>query len=68
MSRISKTVEQVDEAVLEEAAKVLGTDTPGDTVNAALREVVRARAAGRYVEYLKERPDAPDAPREDAWR
>ena len=37
----SITVENVDDEQLAQAASMLGTDSPQDTVNQALREVVR---------------------------
>lgn len=65
---MSKTVKETDESSLEQAAAVLGTENPKDTVNAALREVVRARLVNKYVTYLKERSSEElEAAREQAW-
>ena len=51
---MAKTVIDIDEAALAEAAEFLGTSTKKDTVNTALREVVlrlrRARGLARLVE------------------
>lgn len=66
---MSQTVDHVDDASLAEAAKVLGTASPQDTVNAALREVVRLKMVGLYVRSLKDRvTEDPDAERNAAWR
>jgi Arc/MetJ family transcription regulator len=44
-----KTLIDLDEDALADAQRVLGTVTKKDTVNAALREVVRRRAASDFV-------------------
>ncbi len=62
-------LEDVDAEVLEQAAAALGTVTPRDTVNAALREVVRARLVEEYVAYLRGLSEqVVEADREEAWR
>lgn len=47
------TAVDIDSAVLEQARAILGTTTKKDTINAALREIVRRRAAAELVEMLK---------------
>jgi Arc/MetJ family transcription regulator len=46
---MSKTLIDLDETMLKLAMDELGTTTKKDTVNAALREVVRRRAAALEV-------------------
>ncbi|MGL5859325.1 MAG: type II toxin-antitoxin system VapB family antitoxin [Angustibacter sp.] len=54
---MTKLLVDVDDAVLAEAAELLGTTTKKDTVNVALRETAerlrRARALARLVEISK---------------
>lgn len=50
---MSMTAVDIDSAVLEQARVILGTTTKKDTINAALREIVRRRAAAELVEMLK---------------
>jgi Arc/MetJ family transcription regulator len=50
---MSMTAVDIDDAVLDQARAILGTKTKKDTINAALREVVRRRAAAELVELLK---------------
>jgi Arc/MetJ family transcription regulator len=50
---MSMTAVDIDDAVLDRARAILGTKTKKDTINAALREVVRRRAAAELVELLK---------------
>jgi Arc/MetJ family transcription regulator len=38
---MAKTLIDIDAELLEQARRILGTDTKKDTVNSALREVVR---------------------------
>lgn len=46
---MGKTLIDVDEQALEQARKILGTETKKDTVNSALREVVRRHAAAQLL-------------------
>lgn len=50
---MSVTAVDIDDAVLDEARTILGTNTKKDTINMALREVVRRRAASELIELLK---------------
>jgi Arc/MetJ family transcription regulator len=69
---VTKTLVDIDDALLAEASRLLGTDTKKDTVNAALREVVarqrRSEAFAQlrgltFVSALRE-----TAVRDRAWR
>lgn len=44
------TTLDLDVDLIREAADVLGTSRPGETVNAALTEVIRARKRARLLE------------------
>lgn len=46
---MSKTLVDVDDQLLSQAQRLLGTTTKKDTVNAALRALVRREAAGRFL-------------------
>ena len=46
---MTKTLIDVDNELLRKAQQILGTETKKDTVNSALREVVRRDAATRFV-------------------
>jgi Arc/MetJ family transcription regulator len=50
----------IDDQALMEAARILGTTTAGDTVNAALREVVAIRRRLESLEELGEMGAAGD--------
>lgn len=66
---MSKTIKEIDEDVLEQASQVLGTDSPKDTINVALKEVVRRRMVQEYVAYLRDRDPAElTRDRDEAWR
>jgi Arc/MetJ family transcription regulator len=66
---VSTDVKGVDEPTLEEAQRVLGTQTPSDTVNAALREVVRKRLVEEFFSLMSERdPTELENLRAEAWR
>ncbi len=67
----TEVVEGVDEIVLAQAEEMFGTSSPRDTVNKALREVVRQQLAIDYVAMLKQRgagARSMDALRGEAWR
>lgn len=50
---MSMTAVDIDDEVLDRARAILGTRTKKDTINAALHEVVRRRAAGELIGLLK---------------
>ena len=54
---VKKTPVEIDDEALAAAAKVLGTTTKKDTVNAALREVSRRSQRLRALEQLGEMAD-----------
>ena len=60
------TAVDVDDDALARAQRILGTRTKRDTINLALREVIRVRAAADLVRVLGD--DVIDAvDRQDAW-
>ncbi|MEU1538081.1 type II toxin-antitoxin system VapB family antitoxin [Actinacidiphila glaucinigra] len=66
-----RTVIDVDDALLREAAEILGTTTKRATVNGALAEFVAAAKRRRFIEMLDEGAfdDLTDAEvTADAWR
>ncbi|MFI8180677.1 type II toxin-antitoxin system VapB family antitoxin [Actinacidiphila glaucinigra] len=66
-----RTVIDVDDALLQEAADILGTTTKRATVNGALAEFVAAAKRRRFIEMLDEGAfdDLTDAEvTADAWR
>lgn len=66
---MSTDVKGVDEPILEEAQRVLGTQTPKDTVNAALREVVRRRLVEEFFSFMSDRdPVELEKMRDEAWQ
>jgi Arc/MetJ family transcription regulator len=68
---VAKTLVDIDDALLTEAASILGTRTKKDTVNAALREVLSLDARRRDLEWLVAGGAAEladPAQREAAWR
>ena len=63
------TVEQVDVDTLAQAQEMLGAPTPEDTVNEALREVVRRRLVADFVEFMATADlEDPDTVKGAAWR
>ena len=46
---MAKTLVDVDEDLLARCRRILGTPTKKDTINTALREVVRRDAAARFL-------------------
>lgn len=50
---MSMTAVDIDDDVLDQARTILGTKTKKETINAALREVVRRRAAAELIGLLK---------------
>ena len=49
---MSRTLIDVDDDLLQQAAEVLGTDTKKSTVNAALAEVVKAALRRQHLEHV----------------
>jgi Arc/MetJ family transcription regulator len=50
---VSKTLIDIDTDLLTRSQQILGTTTKKDTVNGALREVVRRRAAEEFSELAR---------------
>ena len=68
---MAKTVVDLDDELLAEAARMLGTTTKKDTVNRALAELVQRRRRQDLVTWLGSDPlpDLRDPEvREQAWR
>lgn len=68
---MSRTLVDVDDALLAEAARLLGTRTKKDTVNAALAELVKQRRRAELVDWLAGDPLPDlrdDAVMDRAWR
>ncbi|MFE7129759.1 type II toxin-antitoxin system VapB family antitoxin [Streptomyces sp. NPDC057638] len=66
---MGKTVANVDEGTLSEAQKLLGTTNNRDTVNAALREVVRQKLAREFIDEMRDQdPEELEKLRAEAWR
>jgi Arc/MetJ family transcription regulator len=70
VSPAPKTLIDLDEKLLAQAAEFLGTRTKKDTVNRALEEYVKLQLRLRFLEWMAS-DDAPDllnpAVREAAW-
>lgn len=66
---MARTVINVDEEALREAAEILGTSTKVDTVNTALREIVARHKQRRFLDAL-DRSDFGKDPEmwKRAWR
>lgn len=47
---MTKTLIDIDDSLLSKAADALGTRTKKDTVNTALAEVLRVRAANQFLQ------------------
>ncbi|HVA60423.1 MAG TPA: type II toxin-antitoxin system VapB family antitoxin [Mycobacteriales bacterium] len=50
---MAKTLVDVDDELLAQVATELGTRTKKDTINSALRDVLRRRAAARHVDFIR---------------
>jgi Arc/MetJ family transcription regulator len=50
---MGKTLIDVDEDLLENARRILGTATKRDTVNGALHDVVRRDAAEQFIDLAR---------------
>jgi Arc/MetJ family transcription regulator len=57
-----RTVIDIDEDALKQAAAELGTTTKVDTVNAALREVANRRSCGGRISSSRPRPSITEPP------
>lgn len=51
---MTKTLVDIDDALLADVAEQLGTKTKKDTVNAALAEVLRVRRVAGHAEHLRD--------------
>lgn len=51
---MTKTLIDVDDSLLSQVAEVLGTRTKKETVNAALAEVLRVRAANQFLRSVRD--------------
>jgi Arc/MetJ family transcription regulator len=54
--RMSKTMIDLDDGLLAEAAEILGTTTKKDTVNRALAELIRSRRREELINWLVSDP------------
>jgi Arc/MetJ family transcription regulator len=50
---VTKTLIDIDIDLLNQSQQILGTTTKKDTVNGALREVVRRKAAEEFIELAR---------------
>jgi Arc/MetJ family transcription regulator len=50
---MTKTLIDIDDDMLDQARKILGVATKKDTVNGALREVVRGHAAEVFLDRVR---------------
>jgi Arc/MetJ family transcription regulator len=53
VTEMVKTLIDIDEDLLRQAQRVLGSDTKKEAVNRALRDVVRREAAVRFLEHAR---------------
>ncbi|SCL19228.1 type II toxin-antitoxin system VapB family antitoxin [Micromonospora inyonensis] len=51
---MSRTIVDIDDELLAEAARILGTNGKKATVNAALQDVVNRRKRREFADWLKE--------------
>lgn len=68
---VAKTLVEIDERLLQQAAAILGTRTKKDTVNAALREAVEHSLRREHLERIIQGglPDLSDSEvMASAWR
>jgi len=66
---MSKTVDGIDDSVLKAAQEALGTSGTRDTVNTALREVVRRKLIDAFIARMSnQEPEELDQLRDAAWR
>lgn len=66
---MSTNVDNIDESTLSEAQEILGTKNKKDTVNAALREVVRKRVMDEFLQFMSNQDiQELDRSQAEAWR
>jgi Arc/MetJ family transcription regulator len=66
---MGSTIENIDDATLTEAQRLLGTSSKRDTINAALREVVRLRLARAFFDDMSAQdPKELERSRAEAWQ
>ncbi|MEV7093728.1 type II toxin-antitoxin system VapB family antitoxin [Amycolatopsis sp. NPDC051045] len=66
---VSTNVDNIDESTLSEAQEILGTKNKKDTVNAALREVVRKRVMDEFLQFMGNQDiEELDRSQAEAWR
>ncbi|MGW3993076.1 type II toxin-antitoxin system VapB family antitoxin [Amycolatopsis sp. NPDC004772] len=66
---MSTNVDNIDESTLSEAQEILGTKNKKDTVNAALREVVRKRVMDEFLQFMGNQDiEELDRVQAEAWR
>jgi len=51
---MAKTLIDLNEQMLEQARKILGTETKKETVNRALEEVVRRHVAAQFLQAIEQ--------------
>jgi Arc/MetJ family transcription regulator len=64
---VRRTTLDIDEDMLAKAREILGTRGVKDTVDEALREVVRVEAGRRFIARLKDNDEFGPETRERAW-
>lgn len=67
---MAMTAVDIDDEALTQAREILGTSTKKDTINTALREVVRRRAVEELFDLMDSGAfeyDDPEKLRRDAW-
>ncbi len=66
---MGSTIDDVDKAALTEAQRLLGTSSMWDTINTALREIVRLRSVRSFFDEMGARdPGELDRLRVEAWQ
>jgi Arc/MetJ family transcription regulator len=66
---LSTNVQGIEQSILDEAQRLLGTKNKRDTVNVALREVVRRKLVEDFIHLMAERsPEELDRMRTEAWQ
>jgi Arc/MetJ family transcription regulator len=66
---VSRTVEGIDDSALSAAQQALGTTGTRDTVNTALREVVRQKLVQAFIDRMSAQDPAElTSLRDAAWR
>lgn len=66
---MTRTVEGIEDLSLDQAAEILGTKTTKDTVNAALKDVVRRRLVAQFFDEMRSKdPKDLEETRVEAWQ